>query len=138
MERTMFVVADRSRAHLYMVGGSRLAPTLERIDTLDDPEGRGSSADSSGMHASFVDTDGNEDEHARRFARSVVKRLESGLRGGEFRRVLLAAPASMVGHLRGCYGTKLRTVIEREIVGDYVQQSVRELEARVLRRAVVD
>ena len=133
MVSTLFVVADQSRAQLYRVKGSRVAPTLEEVDLLDHEVE--ASANKSGSHhsLSFFDSKGPVDEEQRRFVRRLVERLRQGQQSGEFRRLYIAAPANFVGKIRGLYGSALASTVEREIIGDYTGQDRNKLEARMAR-----
>ena len=132
MVQTMFVVADQSKAQLYMVRGSRVQPELEEVEELLHPEGqvKVDPSDSSG-HLVYLDSKGAEEEEERRFIRQLVDRLKKGQRQGEFKRLYIVAPARFVGKIRGLYGNALAQSIEREIIGDYTQQNRHKLKARV-------
>jgi protein required for attachment to host cells len=126
----MFVVADQNQAQLYRVEGTRLDPTLAQVEQLEHER---EDITSTGSHRSlsFVDHDAHDDETRRRFVRRLVDRLRRGKQTGEFQRLYIAAPAGFVGRIRSLYGSNLASSVEREIIGDYTQQSRRKLEQRV-------
>ncbi len=136
MERTWFVVADQSQAQLYKVAGSEREPQLEHIEILDHQEARTQSQSAPGdsnPRMSFVDRSGAVTEEQRRFARKLVARLEAAHRGGEFKRVVVAAPPSLVGTLRTLYPAVIGDALT-EVVGDYVHESRHELARRMKKR----
>lgn len=134
MERTWFVVADQSQAQLYKVTGTRLDPELESVDCLEHPEARESNASSSGMHFSYVDTDGPSHEEERRFIRQVVEKLKRARERGEFAKLYIAAPANFIGKARNLYGNALAQTVCKEIVGDYTNENARALTQRIKKR----
>lgn len=134
MKNTWVLVADQSAAKLFRVTGTKRNPELEPLDVLEHPEVLGTDPSSSGMHASFVDMSGHDDEERRRFIRQVVDRLKRGHSKGELRELYVAAPASFVGELRGLYSSGVRRCVRREIIGDYIHEARPELEARMRKR----
>lgn len=135
MEPTWFVVADQSQAQLYKVKGTRLDPELEEVECLEHPEARESNASSSGMHFSYVDTDGPSEEEQRRFIRQVVEKLKRARERGEFSKLYIAAPANFIGKARNLYGNALAQTITKEIVGDYTNENQRAFTNRIKKRA---
>ncbi len=140
MEATWFVVADRSKAQLYEVKGSKLKPVLEEIEIIEHPEGRraGDAATSSSQHELYVDSSGASEEEDRRFARQVVDRLRSAQQRRKFAKLLIAAPAHMVGKIRKYSNRTLTRSVHREIIGDYTGDSRHALQARLRRRDWLD
>lgn len=135
MESTWFVVADQSQAQLYKVKGSKLNPELEKVEVLDHPEARGKfDASSSGMHLSFVDVSGSEDEEEKRFVRQLVERLDKSRARGEFRKLYIAAPANFVGKIRDLYSSALAQSVTKEIVGNYTRDNARALTERIKKK----
>lgn len=131
-ESTWLVVADGSRAHVYNLSGPKLKPSLNPIDTLEDPTARRQHDPSdSGMHFSFTDLQGPKAEHQKRFVRRLVRRLRQGHQRGAFRSLYVAAPAGFIGKLRGLYSPALADCVRREIIGDYTQVKVSDLHTRV-------
>lgn len=135
MDATWFVVADQSQAHLYRVKGTKLKPELESLGSLDHPEARDKyEASSSGMHLSFVDVSGSEDEEEKRFVRQLVEHLHKSHAKGEFQRLYIAAPANFVGKIRGLYSNSLAQSVRKEIVGNYTRENARALTARMRKK----
>lgn len=134
MKNTWVLVADQSAAKLFRVTGTKLNPELVPVDVLEHPEVLGTDPSSSGMHASFVDMSGRDDEERRRFVRQVVDRLKQGHTAGELRELYVAAPAGFVGELRGHYSAGVRRCVRREIIGDYIHEARAQLEARMRKR----
>lgn len=130
MVPTLFVVADQSQAQLYKVGGTKLNPTLEAVDSLAHPEARERLDPTESSAHMMVDTARAEAEEERRFVRELVERLRKGQAQGEFRRLYVAAPANFVGRLRKHYGVALERLVEREIIGDYTRHDERTLTKR--------
>ena len=140
MEATWFVVADRSKAQLYEIKGSKLKPILEENEIIEHPEGRrtGEAASSSSQHQLYVDDSGAHEEEDRRFARQVVDRLRSAQQRREFAKLLIAAPAHMVGKIRKYSNRTLTRSVHREIIGDYTGDSRHALQTRLRRREWLD
>ncbi len=131
MVPTLFVVADQSQAQLYKIGGTRLNPTLEVIDSLSHPEARERLDPTESNAHMMIDSARADAEEERRFVRELIDRLRKGHSEGEFRRLYVAAPANFVGNLRKHYGTSLSSLVEREIIGNYTRQDERALLKRV-------
>ena len=143
MESTWFVVADRSQAHVYAVEGSRTRPTLRPVQVLEHPGARrtgnaeGASASSSSRRM-MVDPSGIQAEQDRRFVRELARHLTRAQQQRAFSRLLIAAPADFVGHLRETAGRPLQRLVHREIIGDYTGDTVQALTERLRRQEWLD
>lgn len=138
MESTWFVVADRSQAQLFEVGGTRLRPTLTPIETLESPGGarperRGGTSTSSGRRDLLAEGRGTQEEMIQKFVRQVVDRLTQAQHRKEFERLVIAAPPDFVGKLREYLKNGLSKSVVREIVGDYTNDTVHALQERARR-----
>ncbi|MCA9657104.1 MAG: host attachment protein [Myxococcales bacterium] len=140
MESTWFVVADRAGAQVYEVAGSKMRPTLRPLESLTHSEVRehDDSAGSSSSHQLMLDTSGADAEKDRRFVRQVVDHLHQARHRRAFSRLLIAAPADFVGHVRDMSKRSLSTAIHREIIGDYTHDTPRALTERMRRKNWLD
>ncbi|MEZ4382910.1 MAG: host attachment protein [Nannocystaceae bacterium] len=140
MESTWFVVADRAGAQVYEVHGSKTSPNLRPIEALSHPEARehDDSAGSSSSHRLMLDTSGADAEKDRRFVRQVVDHLHQARHRKAFSRLLIAAPADFVGHVRDMSKRSLASAIHREIIGDYTHDTPRALTERMRRKNWLD
>lgn len=143
MESTWFVVADRSQAHVYAIEGSRTRPTLRPIQVLEQPSARraaeaASPASASSSHRMMVDPTGIQAEQDRRFVRELTRHLTQAQHRKAFSRLLIAAPADFVGHLRETAGRPLQRAVHREIIGDYTGDTVQALTERLRRQEWLD
>ena len=136
MEATWFVVADRSQAQLFEVGGTKLKPKLKALGTIEHPEGRRSEArrngasSSSGMRDLLVETNSMQEEQDRKFVRQLVERLTQAQNQRQFGRLVIAAPADFVGRLRELGARHLAKSVVREIIGDYTNDTIHALQER--------
>lgn len=139
MEATWFIVADRSQAQLFEVGGSRLKPTLKPLEVIEFPEARregrraGPSL-TSGMRDLLADSNGPQEELDRKFVRQVLDRLTQAQHRKLFERLVIAAPADFVGKLRELAARNLSKTVVREIIGDYTNDTVHALQERARRK----
>jgi protein required for attachment to host cells len=141
MEATWFIVADRSQAQLFEVGGTKIRPTLKPIETIEHPEGRRAEArrtgasSSSGMRDLLVETNGPADEQDRKFVRQVIERLTAAQHRKAFERLVIAAPADFVGKMRELTARGgLAKSVAREIIGDYTNDTLHALQERARRK----
>ncbi|MBL9106600.1 MAG: host attachment protein [Myxococcales bacterium] len=136
MEATWFIVADRSQAQLFEVGGTRLRPTLTPVETIEHPGGRRAEARRSGASTSsgkrdlLVETNGTQDEQDGKFVRQVIERLSAAQHRRAFDRLVIAAPADFVGKMRELAARNLAKSVVREIIGDYTNDTVHALQER--------
>ena len=109
---------------------------LKEVEVIEHPEGRrtGDASTSGSEHELHVDDSAASDEEDRRFARQVVERLRAAQQRREFAKLLIAAPAQMVGNLRKYSGRTLSRSVQREIIGDYTGDSRHALQERLRRR----
>ncbi|MEZ4452564.1 MAG: host attachment protein [Nannocystaceae bacterium] len=140
MEATWFVVADRSGAHVYEVEGSKLHPTLRPLESLQEsaPGVVTEAPTESSSHQQMLDPTGAVAEKDRRFVRSLVDHLTQAQRRRAFSRLVIAAPAELVGHIRDISSRTLARSVHREIIGDYTNDTPRALQERVRRRRWLD
>lgn len=140
MEATWFIVADRSQAQLFEVGGTKLRPTLKPLETIEFPEARRAEARrtgaslSSGTRDLVPDTNGPQEELDRKFVRQVVDRLVQAQHRKAFERLVIAAPADFVGKMRELGSRGLAKSVVREIIGDYTNDTVHALQERARRK----
>lgn len=136
MESTWFVVADRSGAQVYEVEGPRMKPTLRPLEILEHPEASRQTTDvsASSSHQMMLDTSGSDTEKDRRFVRQVVDHLTHAQQRRAFSRLLIAAPADLVGHIRDMSSRTLTRAVHREIIGDYTNDNARALTERLRRK----
>lgn len=136
MEATWFIVADRSQAQLFEVGGTRRKPTLTPVETIAFPEARRAEArrtgasSSSGMRDLLVEANGPQEEQDRKFVRQLIERLTAAQHRRAFDRLVIAAPADFVGKMREVAGRNLAKSVVREIIGDYTNDTVHALQER--------
>lgn len=135
MESTWFIVADRSQAHVFEVNGSRLKPTLTPIETLESPERprNGGASSASGRRDLVSEARGAAEEQDSKFVRQIVERLTLAQHQRQFGRLVIAAPADFVGRLREVARGGLQRAVVREIIGDYINDSVHALQERARR-----
>ncbi len=145
MDSTWFVVADRSQAHVYAVEGSRTRPTLRPVQVLEQPTARRagqaeapSPSSASSSHRMMVDPTGIQAEQDRRFVRELTRHLTQAQHRKAFSRLLIAAPADFVGHLREAAGRPLQRAVHREIIGDYTGDTLQALTERMRRQEWLD
>jgi protein required for attachment to host cells len=140
MEATWFIVADRSQAQLFEVGGTKRKPTLTPLETIGHPEARraelrrNGASSSSGMRDLLVETNGPQDEQDRKFVRQVIERLTAAQHRKAFERLVIAAPADFVGKMRELSARNLAKIVVREIIGDYTNDTVHALQERARRK----
>lgn len=140
MEATWFIVADRSQAQLFEVGGTRAKPTLTPLETIEHPDGRRpesrrlAASSSSGMRDLLVEANGPADELDRKFVRQVIERLVAAQHRKAFDRLVIAAPADFVGKMRELAARNLSRSVVREIIGDYTNDTVHALLERARRK----
>ena len=140
MEATWFVVADRSGAQVYEVEGTKMRPKLRPLDLLDDdaPGQDEENPGQSGAHMMMLDPSRAVAEKDRRFVRSLVDHLAQAQHRRAFARLVIAAPAELVGHIREISSRTLARSVHREIIGDYTHDTPRALQQRILRQRWLD
>lgn len=140
MEATWFVVADRSGAQVYEIEGTKMRPTLKALELLDEEApGQGEENPAqSGAHMRMLDTSRADAEKDRRFVRVLVDHLVQAQRRRAFSRLLIAAPAELVGHIREISSRTLARSVHREIIGDYTHDTPRALQERLRQRRWLD
>lgn len=136
MEATWFIVADRSQAQLFEVGGTKRKPTLTPVETIVFPEARRAEARRSGASTSsgkrdlLAETNGTQDAQDGKFVRQVIERLTAAQHRKAFERLVIAAPADFVGKMRELGSRSLAKSVVREIIGDYTNDTVHALQER--------
>lgn len=139
--RTWVVVADGARARaLENTGiGKGLDPSpafemqVEPRPTRDlgsDRPGRVHDRFGPGRHAMEPKADWHQQEKAD-FLNTVVERLDTAARDGVFDRLVLIAPASAMGYLRGALADRTRALIAGEITKDLTHGTLSEIERHI-------
>ncbi|MCW8874488.1 MAG: host attachment protein [Gammaproteobacteria bacterium] len=141
MTKTMILVADSSRARLFIADTPK-AP-LREVEDFASQDGRlqegelvsdrpGSSRTPSGhgLHAYEPPTTAQEEARIQ-FAKRLVERLEEDRKQGVFDQFVLVAPAAMLGKLRAEMKGPLAKVLVESLDKNLIQQSPDELRAQV-------
>lgn len=75
--------------------------------------------------------DGRKELEQERFARELSHRLDRGVDGHRFERLIIAAPPEFLGRLRRALSTRVRQRVVLDLDADYSQVPMRDLPARV-------
>jgi protein required for attachment to host cells len=141
MTKTMILVADSSRARLYLADTPKAV--LREVADFTSPDGRlpeselvsdrpGSARGAAGQGLRVYDQPTTAQEEARiQFARRLVERLEQDRKQGVFDQFVLVAPAAMLGKLRAEVKGPLAKILVESLDKNLVQQSPDELRAQV-------
>ena len=141
MTRTMILVADSSRAKLYMADTPKAA--LREVEDFVSPDGRmqeqdlvtdrpGSGRGAAGQGLRVFDQATTAQEEARiQFAHRLVERLEQDRKQGVFDQFVLVAPAAMLGKLRAELKGPLAKVLAESLDKNLVQQAPEEVRSQL-------
>ena len=139
-ETTVAVVADAARAHLFRVEVA--TGTWTPLERIEHPEGRLHDGDlrnptrveNAGTRSRPVPESGPHGRHAleaRRFADWLVADLTRRLDAREFHRLVVVAPAEMMGLLRQAYPHRLGAAVVEELTRDLTHLPAEALADRV-------
>ncbi len=141
MTKTLVLVADSSRARLYLADTP--ASTLREVEDFVAPEGRmheqelvsdrpGSGRTAGGIGLRAFDPPTSAVEEARvMFAKHLAGRLEHERNKGVFDRLVLVAPAAMLGKLRAELTPPLAGLLAESIDKNLIEHSVQEVRDHV-------
>lgn len=131
MKRTWILVANRSRARLFV--GCDDDSVVAELDAFDNPgasscEHDGSAPPTSAATAAHPEI---EARFARRFALTLDAVLDQGRADRRYDRLVLAAPASFMAVLRETLSTPVRRKLVGELDGDLIALTPPAIAARV-------
>ncbi|WP_417490363.1 host attachment protein [Maricaulis sp.] len=136
---TWVAALDGGKALIWRNEGFDDQPNLKLVDQdeLDNPPAHDHSSDrpgrvikASGAHAAVEHTDGHS-QAKHNFVQSAIARLNQAAEKGAFDRLVLLAPAHVLGEARPHYSDALKKhLIERE--RDVVNQSTDKIEAQFI------
>ena len=141
MTKTMILVADSSRARLFMADTPKAA--LREVEDFTSPAGRlqeqelvsdrpGNARGAAGQGLRVYDQPTSAQEEARnQFARHLVERLDQERKQGVFDQFVLVAPAAMLGRLRAELKGPLAKVLVETLDKNLVQQTPEEVRSQV-------
>lgn len=141
MTRTMILVADSSRARLFMADTPKAV--LREVEDFASPEGRmhegdlvsdrpGSGRGAAGQGLRMFDQPTTAQDEARTvFARRLVERLEQDRKKGVFDQCVLVAPAAMLGKLRAELKGPLAKTLVETLDKNLVQHTSEEVRGQV-------
>lgn len=141
MTKTMVLVADSSRAKLYMADTPKA--DLRELADFVAPEGRmheqdlvsdrpGSGRTSGGIGVRAFDPPTQAVEEARTmFAKQLADRLEQDRNQGVFDRFVIVAPAAMLGKLRAELSEPLAKLLAESVDKNLIEQSAAEVRKRI-------
>lgn len=141
MTRTMILVADSSRARLFMADTPKAV--LREVEDFASPEGRmhegdlvsdrpGSGRGAAGQGLRMFDQATTAQDEARTvFARRLVERLEQDRKKGVFDQCVLVAPAAMLGKLRAELKGPLAKTLVETLDKNLVQHTSEEVRGQV-------
>lgn len=135
---TLVLVANQETARFFLNDGvgkglrEVLALSARQFPEIDnwyaDRVGRGGVRPASGGQVQSYDRRESEDEMIReRFARRILEALDKQWRGCGANRLILAAPAKMLGRLRDGLGADLRTALASDMPKDLTKVEARDL-----------
>jgi len=141
---TWIVVADASRAEFFALaetdhgrGMERAAPVLlsnlehHASDVKSDKPGRGFSSSSSGVRHAYEPRHDYHKQQKHEFAHAVIAGLEKSFDAHVFERLVLVAPARMLGEMRALLPDRMKNCVWREIAHDYVKLDAAGIWARI-------
>lgn len=142
MEITWIVISDASRARMFQQ--SSIIQQLTPIGELDHPQSRAKNHDlvtdqnGRSQNSSVKSYSVTMEPHsspkaveAEHFAREIAARLEHGLDGGKYTRLILAAPPHFLGLLRGCLSDRVAGKVALSIDKDLTQIPAQQIAERL-------
>ena len=119
MDHTWIVIGDGSHARLFQANDAAQPwLLLRRIDREHSREKTNR-------------TDSHEDRGEHDFARHLVAELEAARQSGTFGRLVLVAPPTFLGQLRGELSASLATCVVKSFDKDYTKMSENELPTHI-------
>lgn len=140
-EQTLIVVADRGQARFFAGLWPDLDPWEEQVafvnpeshvrmhETVTDAPGRFRTP--TGQTAATDPKTDFRHQTTASFARRLIERLEEGRNQNQFGRLVVVAPALLLGELRRETPAPLARLVTSEIERDLVRLSSREIRERV-------
>ena len=134
------VVCDAKKALILCNQEDEVFPQLKVIEEHEHEDKRthelGSSApprvhESAGVGRSAIE---QTDFHAaaeQKFLEKLIKRVDSAVREGKVKRLIVVAPPHALGMIRPLYTATLRAALKEEIAKDWVKMPVAEIEKRL-------
>jgi len=139
MADTWVVVADSSRARIFVQRGRALEEIADRVN----PEGRLKAGDldadrggrsfdiaGEGRHAMEREHDAKRTKIIE-FAKAIADEVDAQRRRGDVDAVVLVAPPQFLGHLRDALGEQTARIVRRTIDKNLVEQDVERIAAEV-------
>lgn len=148
------ITADGMRARMFVVGkdtdlqaGSRLIEKISLVNTELRARGkdapgvrteRNTNRQAGPMHPQDAERDWHRAEVERRFAREIAMHTASMMKSGAATRLVLAAPARMLGHVRAPLRKVLGTRVKiAEVPRDYTHLTPSLLHRRLATSGVI-
>jgi protein required for attachment to host cells len=139
--KTWIVVADAAKTRIYlnegpgrglteMPGKQRDTDLKESREINSDKPGRTFDSGGQGRHAMEPPTDPKRHEKAE-IAKDLIDMLSDAHKKRAFDRLILIAPPTMLGDLRGAMPKELESAIHGELPKDLTHANKRELEQHV-------
>lgn len=136
MGNTWILVANASTAHLYLNTGPRKG--LKKIKEFDHAASRekgsrlvsdrpGHNQSHGNGHGSLVPATDPKQNEARHFALELAKTLEQGRKVNEYQRLILVAPPSFMGMLKGSLDGHVLDKVSDSFEKDYTKATEKEL-----------
>ncbi len=119
MDQTWIVIGDGSHARLFQA--SNPAQTWQLLRTVKREHSREKTNRS----------DSHEDRGEHDFARLLVAELEAARQKGTFARLVLVAPATFLGQLRGELSPSLASCVAKSVDKDYTHMPEAELPTHI-------
>lgn len=134
------VVCDGRKALIFENIGDHISPNLRTAETREHPDmsTHAQGTDSPGrVHASVgtarssVEQTDWHDQAEREFLHGLARRLDTAVRNGETKALIVVAPPRALGMLRQAYTASVRGALRDEIDKDLVKVPVYEIEKRL-------
>jgi protein required for attachment to host cells len=131
------VVCDGSKALILENAGDARFPNLRTRETYEEKypatheqgsDAPGRAFASVGNKRSAVEQTDWHDQSERQFLKTLARRIEAAVTGGEVKDVIMVAPPRALGVIRQAYSLRVRQAIRAEIEKDYVKLPVSEIE----------
>lgn len=136
---TWILVADESRARLFLAGASD--GEIEEVAAMEHPEGRahgrqltrdepdGSHTGVGGVHHGFEPRTPVHEKVASEFARELADLLEAGRVSHAFDQLMLVAEPKFLGMLRATLGDELSKTVVRTLSRNYTHSTPEQIRA---------
>jgi len=131
------VVCDGAKALILENAGDAVALNLKtrEVHTQPDPKTHEQGTDAPGRSINSIDSRRSameqtdwHDQAEQRFLADLTRRLETAVKGGEAKSLVLVAPPRALGMIRQAATSNLRKALRAEIEKDYVKMPVHEIE----------